>query len=521
MHLVLGGVLCLLHCAFALKSSSPALRVLPPPRSIALDGPPLPVSSFALEAASEGALHPYIALAFERFLQRLPAAPAALPLGAVQSRVSVAVASGELRLDELTDYSYTLRATPDGAVRIASPTVYGAVYALESLAQLVEAGGALQHERIAIADAPNFAWRGLMVDSGRRFFPMPTLLNLLDTMLAVKLNVLHLHASDECRFSVESKLFPNLTASLQGALGGFYTQDDIRDLVSNATARGIRVVPEFDIPSHSRGLRSIKSEGIVFCTDAPTQSQIYGDPANSTFNTLVTLFNEISALFPDPVFHIGADETSALGPCTVDSTFALERRVLSHLEGTLGKTAAGWEEILFDAGAATNKTIVYAWSRHTPQEIISAGRRAVDSASGDFYMTEPAGPYPGGWKNFWYDISTGVAPADIGMLLGSEMSMWTDSYCSPVEAGGQQCGAYSGPPQVGAPLFPPERDAEWERSIGGMMFPRGFVGAMAYWNYNSSIDSQSDAFVTALWDLNDKILAAGGASCPTKCVRCS
>jgi hypothetical protein len=72
---------------------------------------------------------------------------------------------------------------------------------------------------------------------------------------------------------------------------------------------------------------------------------------------------------------------------------------------------------------------------------------------------------------------------------------------------------------VGAPLFPPERDAEFEKSVGGMMFPRGFVGAAAFWNYNATIDSQSPDFVASLWDLNDRIIDVGGASCPSTCVR--
>lgn len=70
---------------------------------------------------------------------------------------------------------------------------------------------------------------------------------------------------------------------------------------------------------------------------------------------------------------------------------------------------------------------------------------------------------------------------------------------------------------MGAPLFAPERDAEWEKSVGGMMFPRGFVGAMAFWNFNSSVDSQAPDFVSALWDLNDRIISAGGSSCPSQC----
>ena len=336
--------------------------------------------------------------------------------------------------------------------------------------------------------------------------------NLLDQMVAVKLNVLHLHASDECRWSVESKLYPNLTASLAGVLGGFYTQEDIKAMVAYAAARGIRVVPEFDIPSHSRGLRPIKGEGVVFCDDGDTQSQVYGDPANSTLGVLKALFAEMAGLFSDEVFHIGADETSADGPCTVESTFQLERTVLNYLEGSLGKTAAGWEEVLFDASAATNKTVVYAWSRHTPQEIIDLGRRAVDSVSSDFYMTSPAAPYPGGWKSFWYDITTGMRPDSVPSLLGGEMSMWTDTYCFSA-----QCGAYHGGTPVGAPLFPPEMDAPWGKSVGGMMFPRGYVGASSFWNYNASQDSQSPDFVAAVWDLNDRMVTAGALTCPTKC----
>merc|ERR1719456_1322149 len=112
-----------------------------------------------------------------------------------------------------------------------------------------------------------------MIDTGRRFFPMESVRNLLDTMASTKLNVLHLHASDHCRFGVESKRFPNLTASLTGVRAGFYTQQDIKDMISYAGARGIRVVPEFDVPGHSRGFIPLESEGVKFCTSAATRSQ--------------------------------------------------------------------------------------------------------------------------------------------------------------------------------------------------------------------------------------------------------
>merc|ERR1719361_931528 len=108
------------------------------------------------------------------------------------------------------------------------------------------------YSSVSVVDAPQFVWRGLMIDTGRRFFPMPLVKNLLDTMSFNKMNVLHLHASDLCRFSVESKKYPNLTKSLTGIHAGHYTQKDIADMIAYADARGIRVVPEFDVPGHSR-----------------------------------------------------------------------------------------------------------------------------------------------------------------------------------------------------------------------------------------------------------------------------
>lgn len=140
-----------------------------------------------------------------------------------------------------------------------------------------------------------------MLDSGRRFFPVPLVENLLDTMVVLKLNVLHFHLSDFCRFesafcialgyccliycrfllyprwSVESKLYPNLTRSLTGILEGHYTQEHIKHIVAYAKRLGIRVVPEFDVPGHARGLIPIEGD-VVFCTTKETRSQLFYDP---------------------------------------------------------------------------------------------------------------------------------------------------------------------------------------------------------------------------------------------------
>ena len=282
-----------------------------------------------------------------------------------------------------TKYGYTLSYTGDGVVRATAESIYGAQYALESFTQLVSSADAtLPGDVLTLRDAPQYAWRGLMLDAGRRFFPMPLVKNLLDTMSATKLNVLHLHVSDQCRFGVESKLYPNLTASLTGIHGGFYTQSDVVDMQAYAKGLGIRVVPEFDFPGHSRGYipASYGADGVQFCEPtAPTRTQLYGDPSGKTYKVVHDLMKEMSALFEDDVFNIGCDETGVKGPCTQESTFAVERQLFTAIKTELKKTPEGWEEAYFDAQAATNDTIVNAWARHTAAEVTAVGRRAVES----------------------------------------------------------------------------------------------------------------------------------------------
>ena len=155
-------------------------------------------------------------------------------------------ASNTEHLGLRTDYSYTLDVGASGAVppraTIAAASSFGALAGLESLVQLAHDG---RLGRVHIADAPQYPHRGLMLDTGRRFHPVPLVKNFLDGMAVVKLNVLHFHLSDQCRFAVESKLFPQLTANLTGIQAGHYTQDEVKELVQYAKDRGIRVIPEF------------------------------------------------------------------------------------------------------------------------------------------------------------------------------------------------------------------------------------------------------------------------------------
>jgi hexosaminidase len=150
------------------------------------------------------------------------------------------------------DESYELVITMSGA-KLTAPTPLGIFHGLQTFLQLVETtANGFSVPVVTIEDRPRFAWRGLLIDVGRHFIPLDELNRNLDGMAAVKMNVLHWHLYDNEGFRVESKRFPRLQQS--GSDGLYYTQADIRDFVAYARDRGIRVVPEFEMPGHSRSL---------------------------------------------------------------------------------------------------------------------------------------------------------------------------------------------------------------------------------------------------------------------------
>ena len=461
----------------------------------------------------------------------------------------------ELELGMRMDESYELDiAAGSPAAELTARTAFGAIYGLESFLQLLSAEpGRIAAASVHIKDAPEWSWRGMMIDTGRRFWPVPLVKNTLDTMAAVKLNVLHLHVLDHCRFGVESKLFPELGAALTGEMAGAYSQQDIKELIKYAKARAIRIVPEFDLPAHARGLlpldvasnASLGVRGVEFCQNASSEGaghyqhrdQLHNDPAtNVTLDTLAKLLGEMAELFDDPVMDIGGDETftsecdnprlfqplalpsdslgvlsRAVGKCSKNTTAALQTSLCELVSQTLGKTPAGWEELLFDAGAATPHAIIQAWGGSlSPANITALGRQAINSLSHHFYI----GPCNGSttWARAHADVGLGVPPSQRSLLLGGEMATWTDGYCPTL-----QCHAFEGPPQPDRAMFPPSQDAAFGKSQAGLLWPFGYVGAGSFWRYNASLDPTSAAFEARMWALNDQLAARGSLVCPSRC----
>lgn len=263
------------------------------------------------------------------------------------------------------DESYSLNVTSNGA-KLQANTVVGALRGMETLLQLVQADRTdYILPAVSIEDAPRFRWRGLMIDCGRHFEPVSVIERTLDGMAAVKLNVFHWHLTDDQGFRIESKLNPKLTG--MGSDGLYYTQEQAREVVAYARARGIRVVPEFDIPGHSvswfvgypeissgPGPYKIRREfGISDEAMDPTR--------DSTYKFLDGFIGEMTTIFPDPYLHIGGDESNGVqwknNPRIVEfmqkhdmkDTAALQAYFNQHLLKILEKhhrSMIGWDEVL-------------------------------------------------------------------------------------------------------------------------------------------------------------------------------
>ena len=206
------------------------------------------------------------------------------------------------------DESYQLTVTASSA-QLNAPTTLGVLHGLQTflqLAQMTPTGFAAP--AVTIKDQPRFPWRGLMIDTSRHFMPVDVLKRNLDGVAAVKMNVFHWHLSDDQGFRAESKKFPKLTG--MGSDGQFYTQEDMRDVIAYAHDRGIRVIPEFDMPGHSRswflGYPELASGPGPY--NLETGDPIMDPTRESTYKFLEKFIAEMAKLFPDAYFHIGGDE---------------------------------------------------------------------------------------------------------------------------------------------------------------------------------------------------------------------
>jgi hexosaminidase len=402
--------------------------LLPVPASVvSRPGRMLPGSTFRI--VIEGADDGRVARAAERTERRMGAHPGS---GSAILRVRVAQLSGD-------DESYRLHVDPAGAL-LTAPTPLGALHGIETFYQLME-GGAVPS--VEIEDHPRFAWRGLLLDSARHFMPPDLIRRTLDGMAAVKLNVFHWHLSDDQGFRVESRRFPKLHEL--GSKGLYYTQDEVREIVLYARDRGIRVVPEFDMPGHTTSWLV----GYPELGSGPGPYQLWQewgitdptlDPAKSgVYDFLDAFLGEMAGLFPDPYFHIGGDEVNGheWSANTTDIPAFMREHEIKTNDGLqayfnqrvqqiltkYGKRMVGWDEILNPA--LPKDVVIQSW--RGPKGLGDAARAGFAGIlSWGYYldhMDSAAKMY-------------GVDPGQNARVLGGEVCMWTE-YVTPENVEGR------------------------------------------------------------------------------------
>jgi hexosaminidase len=434
------------------EQDSPTLNLMPVPAQLELGEAAIEIGpEFSVTIEGDGTT-PRLRGGVSRMLRRLSDRSALffdnatflqLEGRSLASMVVTANVKGKLGTNE--DESYRLTITSDG-IALQAATDIGALRGLETFLQLVslDENGVTVPE-IAIYDEPRFPWRGLMIDSSRHFMPVAMVKRNLDGMAAVKLNVLHWHLVDDQGFRVESLAWPKLHE--QASDGNYYTRAQIRDVIDYAAERGIRVVPEFDLPGHGSAWLTAYPE----LASAPGPFEIersWGifDPTvnptiEKTYEFLDAFFAEMAELFDDEFIHIGGDENNGKhwlanpeivafmeergyeGPLTLQRYF--NERVLAILT-KYGKRMVGWDEI-FEDGLPKN-VVIQSWRGR--ESLFESARLGYSGILSNGYYIDLIQPTDFHYLNDPLPADSPLTSEEAARILGGEATMWAE-YVSP------------------------------------------------------------------------------------------
>lgn len=304
-----------------------------------------------------------------------------------------------------SDESYTLKVDADG-VNISANTRFGALRGMETLLQLIQNGPEnTAIPWVTIEDAPRFPWRGLLLDSARHFIPLNDIKRQIDGMAAAKLNVLHWHLTDDQGWRFTSKRYPKLTQLASD--GQFYTPEQMREIVRYAADRGIRVVPEIDMPGHASAIAVAYPE--LMSAPGPYEMERHWgvlkpvlDPTKeATYTFAEAMVSELAAIFPDPYLHIGGDEVddtqwkqnAAIQKFMRDNkladSHALQAYFNRKLETILEKhhrQMVGWDEIFHPD--LPKSILIQSWQgQDALGQVAEKGYKGILSTG--FYLDQP------------------------------------------------------------------------------------------------------------------------------------
>lgn len=346
---------------------------------------------------------------------------------------------GQVKLGE--DESYSLEVTGSRAT-LSAETDLGAMKGLETFLQLLEADADGYYiPAVTINDSPRFRWRGLMMDVSRHFMPLEVVYRNLDAMAAVKLNVFHWHLSDDQGFRVESKSLPKLHQLASD--GMYYTQDEVRKVIAYANERGIRVVPEFDIPGHSTSWLAAFPE-LASAPGPYTIERNWGvldpvfDPTNeATYKFFDRFLAEMTKLFNDEYFHIGGDENNGKQwnankkieefkkKHNMPDNHALQayfnNRILKMLT-KYNKKMVGWDEILHPD--MPKNIVIHSW--RGPKGLAEAAQKGYQAILSNGYYIDLIQPASFHYLNDPLPKDNTLTEEQRKLVLGGEATMWAE-----------------------------------------------------------------------------------------------
>lgn len=472
-----GMALCFLaSCAEPqgeVKSYNQGINIIPTPQSLVQhDGFFRLGSNTAIAAAS-----PEAKTVAEFFAAKMRTATGLNIQVAEKGNIQLSV---DPSLDVANDEGYTLDVTKDGAVVVAK-TAQGLFYGMQSFLQLLPAeiespskvnGIAWQAPAVSIKDAPRFGYRGIMLDPCRHFMPVENVKKYLDVLSLFKMNRMHWHLTDDQGWRIEIKKYPKLTEIASKRIdgegtehSGYYTQEEIKEIVKYAADRFITVVPELELPGHE--MAAIAAYPNLSCKgEQGTPRVIWGvedivmcPGKEDMFTFLQDVIDEMEPLFPSEYFHIGGDECPKISwkNCPLcqkrikeeglkaDSKHSAEERLQSYVIqrmekylATKGKKIIGWDEIL-EGGLAPSATVMSwrgedggiaaALMDHTVIMTPGGNGMYLDAYQGDSKI-EPVtiGGYTLLEKTYSYDPipDTLVAMGKSNYILGVQGNTWSE-----------------------------------------------------------------------------------------------
>jgi hexosaminidase len=399
-----------------------------------------------LTVALEGYADPRVASGSRRFMETLgreTGIPFAANPTTVKPAFTIKTGGASEAIQQLgEDESYHLFVTPS-KVELTAPNALGVLHGLQTFLQLVHmTPEGFAAPAITIDDQPRFPWRGLMIDAGRHFMPVPVVERNLDGMEAVKMNVMHWHVSEDQGFRIESKIFPLLQE--KGSNGQFYTQDQVKEVIAYARDRGIRVVAEFDMPCHTTAWMAAYPD-LASAPGPFTVETKWGvfhpamDPTReTTFDFLDKFLGEMTSLFPDAYFHVGGDECDGkewdgsprIKAWMKEHGFKDNAALQSYFSGRVQKLVAahnkimeGWDEVL--QPDTPRDVVIQSW--RGPAGLAAAARQGnrvllsngyyidLNQPASEHYLADPLG---GDGAN--------LTAEQKALVLGGEATMWSE-----------------------------------------------------------------------------------------------